>query len=178
MADEAVLELETRRRIFAYVVDQPGSYLREMQRDLGMAMGALEYHLGQLEKAGLLTVLHEEHKRFFPARMDVADKRHLALLRQDVPRRIVLQLLAEPTMAHGRLRDAVGVLPSTMSYYLSKMTDAGIATRAKDGRQNLYALSDPQRAYALLVRYRPTFVDRLLDGFLESFEGVNVARKG
>lgn len=169
---DAALELETRRRIFARVVDEPGAYLRELQRALGMAMGALEYHLGYLEKAGLVSVVQEEHKRYFPARMDAADKRHLALLRQDVPRRIVLHLLASSPASHGRLREALGVLPSTASYYLAKMTDAGIATRTKDGRQNLYALRDPERAYSLLVRYGPTFVDRLVDRFLDGFEAV------
>lgn len=34
-----------RRRIYRYIVDQPGRYLREIQRAMGMGMGTLEHHL-------------------------------------------------------------------------------------------------------------------------------------
>lgn len=174
--DEDVLDLDTRRRIHARLAERPGSYLRELQRDLAMPMGMLEYHLGRLEKAGLVTVVHGDHKRFFPAEMDARDKRVLALLRQDACRRVVVHLLGHPGASHGEIHAATELLPSTLSYYLARLVDAGLATRRKEGRQTRYAVADPLRAERVLVQFRASFLDRVLDRFLESLEAVRLGR--
>ncbi|MHB8604099.1 MAG: winged helix-turn-helix transcriptional regulator [Thermoplasmatota archaeon] len=177
MDDDPLLALPARRRIFAYIVDHPGLYLRELQRALGGSMGALEYHLDQLHQAGLIAVIHEENKRFFPARMDAADKRVLALLRQDAPRRLVIFLLEHPGAAHHELTAATGYPASTVSFYLAKLANASLIDREKTGREHRYTLTDPRRAYALLVQYRATFLDRVLDGFLAGFDAVHLREK-
>lgn len=174
MPDDSVLELETRRRIYAHIVDHPGGYLREIQRALDMPMGALEYHLLQLERAGLVTVLHEENKRFFPAQMDAADKRDLSLLRQDALRRLCTLLLEMDEASHKDLLARTDLAPSTLSFYAAKLIDAGILTKRREGRESRYSLRDPARVHGLLVRYRSSFLDRVLDGFLASFDAVQL----
>lgn len=174
MPDDSVLELETRRRIYAHIVDNPGAYLRELQRALGMPMGALEYHLLQLEKATLITVLHEENKRFFPARMDAVDKRDLSLLRQEALRRVCMLLLELGEASHKEILARTDFAPSTLSFYAAKLVDAGLVEKRKEGRESRYTLKDPARVHGLLVRYRATFLDRVLDGFLASFDAVRV----
>lgn len=175
MTDDPILELETRRRLFAFILDQPGAYLREIQRALDMPMGALEYHLGQLEKAGVITVLHEENKRFFPARMDAADKRGLSLLRQESLRRLVMQLLEHPGAAHKDILALTGLAASTLTFYMAKLVAAGLVERKREGRESHYWLVDPTHVYGLLVTHRPSFLDRVLDGFLDSFDGVHLS---
>jgi len=174
--DDPVLDLEARRRIYAHILDQPGAYLREIQRAVDMPMGMLEYHLGRLEKAGLVTVLQEDHKRFFPEKMDARDKRYVALLRQKACRDVVVHLLTRPGASHKELRSATALLPSTLSYYLARLVDAGLASREKDGRLTRYSLVDAERAQGVLVQYRPTFLDRVLDRVLEGIDEVHGGR--
>jgi predicted transcriptional regulator len=173
--DESALDLDTRRRIYARIRQRPGSYLRELQRDLAMPMGMLEHHLGRLESAGLVTVLQAENKRFFPADMPRVDKRYLALLRQEACRRLVLLLLARAGATRAVLCEGTKLPASTVSYYLAKLVDARLVVVAAEGRAKSYALVDAERAYAILVAHRPTFLDRVLDGFLESFDEVGPA---
>lgn len=173
-SDDSVLELPTRRRVFRQIVDHPGMYLRELQRALAMPMGALEYHLGQLEHAGLVAVVHEENKRFFPASIDASEKRALALMRQRPARRVMIQLLEQGELTRGGLLARSELPPSTLSYYLAKLVDAGLVERRPLGRENHYSLTDAQRTYRLLVRYRVTLVDRVLDGFLASFDSLGI----
>ena len=136
-----------------------------------MPMGMLEYHLGRLEAAGLVSVLAGDHKRFFPTRMDAGDKRYLALLRQAGCRAVVIRLLESPGSNHGDLAAVLPYHPSTLSFYLAKLVESGLATRAAEGRLVRYSLVDGEKALALLVRHRPSFMDRALDAFLEGFEG-------
>jgi predicted transcriptional regulator len=176
MPDEEVLELDTRRRIYARVVDEPGVYLRELQRALGMPVAMLEYHLGKLEDAKLVTVLRDDHKRYFPAQMDATDKRYLALLRHEACRGVVMHLLARPGATRKELVESTALLPSTLSYYLAKLVEAGMATRAKEGRLSRYALVGPERALALVARYRPSLLDRVLDRVMAGLDEVRPPR--
>ena len=48
------LELESRRRIYDYLTANPGVHLRRIGQALGMSTGMLSYHLGYLERNGLL----------------------------------------------------------------------------------------------------------------------------
>jgi len=89
------LELESRRRIYDFLTANPGVHLRKIGQVLGMSTGMLSYHLGYLERNGILKSEEDGHrKRYFIARAFVeAQRRILAVLRQDVPRKIVLELL-------------------------------------------------------------------------------------
>src|SRR5712691_8920419 len=86
------LELESRRRIYDFLVANPGTHLRRIGHALGMSTGMLSYHLGYLERNGVLKAEEDGHrKRYFIARVFVETQRRiLAILRQDVPRKIVL----------------------------------------------------------------------------------------
>src|SRR5881296_2206650 len=101
------LELESRRRIYDFLVANPGTHLRRIGHVLGMSTGMLSYHLGYLERNGVLKAEEDGHrKRYFIARAFVeAQRRILAVLRQDVPRKILVDLLTH----EGRTLGASGV---------------------------------------------------------------------
>ncbi len=135
-------------------------------------MGALEYHLGQLQDAGLVTVLQEEHKRFFPAEMDRRDKRVLAMLRQRLARHALLVLLDEGETTKTRLTERLDVAPSTLQYHLQHLSEAGLVVAERSGREAVFRIADPEAVVRLLVSYRSSLVDRLVDSFLEGIEAM------
>lgn len=167
------LDLATRRRIYGHIVDHPGRFLREIQRDLDMAMGTLEFNLAELVKHGLVTVSEAENKRFFPARMDASEKRLLGILRQEIPRRIAVELLQKLESTPSRMSEVLGLLPSTLNYHLAKLVEAGVIERRRDGRQSYYRLPDPEPVLRLMIAHRASFLDRIVDGFLGGLEGFH-----
>lgn len=50
----AVVSSTARRSIIEYLRVNPGAYLRQMARDLGMSLGSLRWHLNVLERNGLV----------------------------------------------------------------------------------------------------------------------------
>lgn len=160
------LELETRRRLYAHILAHPGRYLREIQRDLGMAMGSLEYHLDRLEKMALVTSLQDSNKRFFPAQMDRRDKPMLAVLRQELPRRILVTALGAEECTKSQLVHDLEVAPSTLNYHLRRLSDAGLLEASHVGREAVYRLRERDAVLRLLVAHRSSFMDRLVDHFL------------
>ncbi|MBI2078337.1 MAG: hypothetical protein HYT80_08235 [Euryarchaeota archaeon] len=145
----------------------PGKYLRELQRDLTMAMGSLEYHLATLASAGLITVLEGPQKRFFAADIDRRLKPVLALLRQSLARRAVIRLLADGAVSKSALVGALGVPTSTLNHYLRQLQRAAVVDVEHKDREAVYRLRDPPTVEALVVAYRASFLDRVLDAFLE-----------
>jgi predicted transcriptional regulator len=166
------LDLETRRRIYQHLLGHPGQYLRELQRQFAMSMGTLEYHLEQLRAANLVSVVQEGNKRFFPTRMDAQDKRRMAFLRQRIPRHILIWLIEHGESPKVEILAGLDLAPSTANYHLQHLVDAGLLTVARDGRDALYKLLDPEAVTRLAVAYRSSIMDRMIDRLVEGADGM------
>ncbi len=167
------LELETRRRLWQHIARRPGLYLRELQRETGLAMGALEYHLNQLTKAQLLSVIDDGRKRYFPSPMENEDRHVLAFLRQELPRRILVATLQTSPVPKAVLQTDLHVARSTLDYHLQRLEAVGLVLVAHAGRDRLVSVTQPERVERLLVTYRSTFLDRTVDAFLAGFDAMH-----
>jgi predicted transcriptional regulator len=90
-----VLNLKTRREIYDLIVVNPGLHLREISRRANMSFGGLRYHLDFLLKKGLvITRSNSGYTRYYaPQKIGKEDQELLDILRQEIPRRIILLLL-------------------------------------------------------------------------------------
>jgi len=95
ITNEDILKLETRKEIYNFIEKNPGLHLREISRNMNISFGNLRYHLNFLEKQNLIR--KKESKRYtryyITKQVSKRDKEILNLLRQDVPRQIILLLL-------------------------------------------------------------------------------------
>jgi predicted transcriptional regulator len=169
--DSDPLDLDVRRLIFETVRNFPGLHFRELQRQLeDMPGGQLEYHLDFLKKHDIVNTQEDRYYlRFFPSKMDRREAKIMSSLRQENPRRIVMHLIESPGTTHKGLMEAFGFKASTLSMYLKDMTGKCIIVKVKDGRENLYRVADVQKVVELLLVYRKSFLDKLVDRFLEAF---------
>ena len=167
------IELETRRRIYDFVVANPGSHLRAIKDELDMPMGQLEYHLQYLEKRGLLDSKEDRYyKRFYPAEMSATDRRLLSAIRQEKPRQIVLIVLQGPGIDHKTLQKEMDIGASSLSFYMKDLIAKEVIEKKREGRRSLYTVNDPDRIVKLLITYRPSFLDTMVDRFLETWLDV------
>jgi predicted transcriptional regulator len=173
MEGQVAIELEARRRIYEHVVANPGTHLRAIQDALGMPMGQLEYHLRYLEHAAVLESKADRYyKRFYPREMGATDRRLIAALRQEMPRRIVLLLIQSPGVDHKTVQQRMGLGASTTSFYMRDLIDKEVVARRREGRRSLYWVVDVDRVVRILIAYRPSFLDRMVDRFLETWLSV------
>lgn len=165
------LELESRRRIYEFLLANPGVHLRRIGQHLGMSTGMLSYHLGILERHGLLKSEELGHrKRYFIARAFAeAQRRILGVLREDVPRRIVLEILQHDQRTFAELQASVGVSKSTLSYHLQKLLARDILLRTKRGRESVFLIKDMNEVVEILVANRRSFHDDAVDRFAETW---------
>lgn len=164
MVAEKTLELEARKLTFETVKDNPGIHLREIDRIAGIPLGTIRYHLRVLEKKKLITVRKEgKYMRYYAkGEIDRSDKDRLAVLRKELPRTIILFLMEYPDSSHKEITEVLDVAPSTISYHMKRLIKDGMV----DKREKGYFVVDEDKIADLLIQYRQTFLDSLVDRFV------------
>jgi len=168
-----VLELETRRKIYDLVAKNPGLHLSKIAELLNMRVSLAEYHLIYLVKNQIIIPVKESgYLRFYvKGKIGAEDKRILALLRQDVPLRIVLFLLKNVALQHKDILRNVDVAPSTLSYHLKKLVGHGIVQVQTYGEERGYSISNKELIIRLLIQYKPY---NLIDSFKDVWVDLTV----
>jgi predicted transcriptional regulator len=169
--EEEVLGVDARRDIYRIVLKYAGCHFREIERKAGLSTGSVQYHLGYLVKKGLLKVEKEgSNSRYFPVSVASGNKKVLGLLRQKSVRQILLFILKSKKCHHKDLVVFTGLSASTVSWHLRKLDEAKVITAVKKGRETSYSVVDVDQVIGLLVTYKTSFVDVLVDNVVDMWE--------
>lgn len=169
------LELELRQNLHSLISTCPGLHFREIQRRTEVATGQLTYHLDYLVKAGLLKTSSDgEYLRFYAlAEISDEEKKILQLMRRKSVRRIILCLLQNDTCNNEQLTENLHLSPSTVSWHINRLIDENVVNKRIVGRESFYSACDSELVTKVLMKYRRTFMDELVDRFLEMWDKVN-----
>jgi predicted transcriptional regulator len=118
-----ILELDTRRKIYNYILKNPGSYEREISKKMGIPKSTLRHHLITLNKRELISSKKDKgYTRYYAVdKIGKKEKEILAVLKQDIPRNILLYLLYYAVCSQSEISKAVEKKPSTINYHLKKL---------------------------------------------------------
>jgi len=170
MFKEEILENERRREIYKFLEKNPGFDLRELQRTLKMPLSSLEYHLNYMvRKKVIFREKDERYRRYYVKQLDNEDKKILSALRQKRMREIVLIILSSKKAKYQALLKRLRIPPSTLSLYLKYLISRNILKRHKISHENIYTVQDEDRIAKVLMTYRSSFVDRLVDKTLSTW---------
>ena len=139
----AVLEHPVRQRIAAFVQQNPGVTMREAQRGLDLANGAMTYHLRTLERAGLVRVVPDGMlRRIYPAghpRVDAVPP---------LSERVLLIVGQRGEATPKAIAEALGVSRQSVHYHLQKMVRDGTLRARVEGRETFLRKGEPEAAPA------------------------------
>ena len=112
----------------AYILVNPGGYLREMSEDLGLAMGVVQYHTWVLSKNGEIDECRSgRYRRFFgAARYGEMERMVFSLLRQGTAGRILTLLSEGPPLTHMKLADLLGISSQALTWHMKRLENMGI----------------------------------------------------
>jgi len=147
---EEALRLDARKKIYEIIKSNPGLHFRELQRRSGLATGALQYHLLVRE------------------RFD--DVKLMSLLRQDSIRGIVVFLMGKRSAVFETIVKNSGLSSSTVSWHLEKLVEFQIVQKYVSGKKTFYKIVDKDRVASILVGYKESFLDSVVDNFVEVWE--------
>ena len=159
-----------RRRIYELIHKSPGIHFRELQRKLGIAVGNLQYHLDRLEELRLVKGVKEEgYKRYYVTSLRFSDeeKKIMSALRIRTEKLILIYLLTNQFAKERDLSKALNLSPSTISWHVSKLVKLGIIDKVRNKEQLTLRIRDPEKVEKMLITYRETLIDKLVEEFVE-----------
>ena len=91
---KVILELDSRRKIYNYILENPGLHRRELNRKLGISYSNLRYHLHFLTKNDYITRVSEDGyvRYYIKNKVTEINKKLINLFRQELPRKIIFFL--------------------------------------------------------------------------------------
>ncbi|HEU97363.1 MAG TPA: winged helix-turn-helix transcriptional regulator [Fervidicoccus fontis] len=159
-----------RKEIYDYIQEHPGSHLREMARNLDLAIGEIQYHLDVLEKKGYIVSKRMGlYKRFYPSKMfGERQKEIMGILSQETPRKILLFLLHKPGASHREIAEFARLSAPTVTWHMKRLADIGLVEAKREGRSVKYYIKGSATDIEKIMKsYYPTFWERWADRFAE-----------
>jgi len=168
-----VLELETRRKIYDLIKENPGIHLSKISQILKMRTSLVEYHLIFLEKHEIIkSDIETGYKRYYlKGQIGVKDKKYLFILRQKTVLKIILFLLKNEISPHKILLENVDVSASTLSYHLNKLVKKDIVELSRIGENKGYIIKNKDEIISILIQYKPY---KILDGFEDIWDNLSI----
>lgn len=167
-----LLELETRKKIYARIKDRPGVYMRELERDTGISIGQLTYHLSLLVKANLVKEeIDGRFNRFYPLGLSDYDRKILPLLRRPVLRKIILLILEKKCITNKELSENMFLSPATISWYIKTLKESNLINNENRGNEIILSLKDEDELVKIIIAYKESFLDKIVEKFLETWDG-------
>mgnify|MGYP001277217765 CR=1 FL=1 len=171
MIEESII-LTPRDKVYSEIVKSPGLHFREIQRRTNLATGALQYHIDYLKKKNFIFDKKEgKFSRFYSNQeTNQVDQEIMNLLRQDQVRKIVLILLQKKRISLTNLKKETSMSTSTLNFHLSKLITSKIVEQKKINFKEYYLIKNKLPIIELLYSYRESFLDTLVDNFLDIWE--------
>ncbi len=155
------IPIDNRKIILSYILDNPGSYMRKIARDLGMSLSTLRYHLEYLEKKGEVVCQRQNNLKvyFISDKLKPHEKVLIPILQQKHYRDIILNLIEAPGLTPSQIADKLSVSNSSASKYISLLEDQEILFHRRSGREKNYFVNDEKSIIELMTRYKKFVAD-------------------
>lgn len=143
----------TRCQIFSYINQNPGVQFRALCSILCLPVGLVEYHLGVLVRAGLVSFIRDgRYKRFFVSkRFSKREMLAICLLRHKTTRRIIEVLLQKKKLYHTKLANEIAITPQALTWQMKTLSGNKFILKVNCGLKTFYSLDNS--SVPLLMEY-------------------------
>lgn len=168
---EQVSETNDTKSLLLRIVDQnPGIRYRELLRMTGFVNGVLTYHLAALEKSDRIRA-HRESRvtRYYPPQVSEKESSVLKYVRHGPIKDMLMFIFENEHCTFSEIVEHSQKAPSTVSSHLKRLRDDGIIA-VRYGEYHLYRIADRELFSDVLWKFRPTYVDKVVDNFAGAVE--------
>jgi predicted transcriptional regulator len=169
--DDEKLQDSIQSKLLKHIDEYPGIRYRELLRLTDLANGVLTYHLSLLERSNQIRVNRSKAKttRYYPINITPEESEVIGYIRNEPVRRIISFILEHNIRTFNEIVDYTNKAPSTISWHLKKLKDAGIIS-VQYGQYQLYRVTNREVVAEILYKYRQSFVEQVVDNYTEIIE--------
>lgn len=162
---------DSKEIILEQIGKTPGIRYKELLRLTGLTNGTLEYHLNRLEMSNKVQVDRHDGRRTRYYTLNIsADESHiLGCVRNNVSRQIVSFILKHDLCTFGEIVEHVKKAPSTTSWHLKRISEAGVISIGYGREYQLYSIVNNNLVKEILYKYEESFRDKIANEYYEMF---------
>lgn len=133
----------TRQKIFEYLCERPCSHLRQIARDLNIAVPTAEWHLKKFIENDILRVVMMENKHiYYPSNMiDSEDVKIIWNLNNEKSKLIYKTIFNAPGITQKKICEELNLYQQATSFYTAQLEEAGLINSQKEGRYKRYTIT-------------------------------------
>lgn len=125
-AGAEVLRHRERERALALLRERPGLSVQEMADALGISWSTAAYHLGVLEREGMVAAAKgHRHRRYVLVGTGVS-REEVHVASHPTASALLMHIASAPGVSQSRLSELAGITPSTASWHLKRLAEAGL----------------------------------------------------
>jgi predicted transcriptional regulator/uncharacterized protein YegL len=136
LREDDLLKQENRKKIYEYIMNNPGDHFRAIQRAVELEVGTLSHHLNILEKEQLIISEQDGNNRLFWVAGVKRDTGKIRLSR--IQENILKQIQEEPGITQVQIARKVGVSRKVVFYHVKFLANAEMVMEEKVKRRAHY----------------------------------------
>ena len=153
-----LLNQSTRMSIYNFVKINPGTHFRDLCNYLGLPVGVVQYHLGILARAGLVSVRRDgRYKRYFEnKRFTEAEMKIISMLRHETAGKILAVLMEKQAVFHKDLAKQLKISSQALTWQINNLKKTGLIKSSTEGMRAKHFLKEE---YKVTVRQCMEFIN-------------------
>ena len=166
-------EIKTKsiqKKIFQFIDESPGIRYRELLRITGLTNGVLSYHLNLLHNSAKVRInrVNDRVTRYFSHDVPIEEFNLIGLFRQPTTRKIIMYILESGNCGFNDIVMHTKKVPSTISWHLSKLSDANIIRVRKQNEFKYYEIGiNKSKLQDLLSKYTSSSTEKTVDDYID-----------
>lgn len=163
---------DTKSVILENIYKTPGIRYKELLRLTRLKNGVLSYHLTILERLSKIRIDRYNNRvtRYYIVNIPKEESDIIGYFRNKVTRKMAIFILQHDSCIFNEIVDHVNKAPSTVSWYLKRLRDAGIISIIPGEKHQLYRVVDGEAIANILYKYQESFVDKVVNNYTEMME--------
>jgi predicted transcriptional regulator len=158
---------DIQNNLLKIINQNPGIRYRELLRTTGLSNGVLTYNLKILEESGYLNTFRQKKTtRYYSINTPAQDLSIIAHLRVQSEREIIIFVLEHDLCTFNEIVEYSKKASSTISWHLTRLCQDGIISVHYEEYQ-LYRIIDRKLVNQILYKYKETFVDKVVNNFID-----------
>jgi predicted transcriptional regulator len=134
-----ILENEKRRRLYNYIVDNPGTHQREIRREIGLGAYEASIHLAFLMKFGFIRKNKFKNKNvYFELDFDESLELKTVLLREETNHLIYETIETADRIRLSELSNLLEIPYTTVQTHLNDLLEAGLIQKIQQDQTSYY----------------------------------------
>ena len=133
-----------RERLYDFIKSCPGTCFSEIIKKTRLNRGTVRYHMEVLETENMIESYKANGKiRYFQnsSTYEEKDKAVIAALRNDMDRKIILEILNGQCSTNETLVKKMGISASTISWHIGRLREQGIVRADTEGQYTTYSIN-------------------------------------